>query len=51
VAAITPDSVILDVNGRPAEIPNDQVFILLDSDATVDFMQAETSLRPAESIR
>jgi thioredoxin reductase len=51
VAAITPDSVILDVNGRPAEIPNDQVFILLDSDATVDFMQADTNLRPAESVR
>jgi thioredoxin reductase (NADPH) len=51
VAAITPDSVILDVNGRPAEIPNDQVFILLDSDATVDFVQADTSMRPAESVR
>jgi thioredoxin reductase len=51
VAAITPDSVILDVNGRPAEIPNDHVFILLDSDATVDFMQAETNLSPAESVR
>jgi thioredoxin reductase (NADPH) len=32
VAAITPDSVILDVNGNPAEIPNDRVFILLDSE-------------------
>jgi putative YpdA family bacillithiol system oxidoreductase len=51
VAAITPDSVILDVNGRPAEIPNDHVFILVDSDATVDFMQADTNLRPAESVR
>jgi thioredoxin reductase/Pyruvate/2-oxoacid:ferredoxin oxidoreductase delta subunit len=51
VAAITPDSVILDVNGRPAEIPNDHVFILLDSDATVDFVQADTNLRPAETVR
>ena len=51
VAAITPDSVILDVNGRPAEIPNDHVFILVDSDATVDFMQGNTDLRPAESVR
>ncbi len=38
VAAITPDSVILDVNGNPAEIPNDWVFILLDGDATAEFM-------------
>jgi thioredoxin reductase (NADPH) len=38
VAAITADSVILDVNGNPAEIPNDRVFILLDSDSTLDFM-------------
>ena len=44
VAAITPDSVILDVNGKPAEIPNDHVFILLDSDATADFMPAEAGL-------
>jgi thioredoxin reductase/Pyruvate/2-oxoacid:ferredoxin oxidoreductase delta subunit len=41
VAAITPDSVILDVNGSPAEIPNDQVFILLDSEATAEFLPAE----------
>ena len=44
VAAITPDSVILDVNGKPAEIPNDHVLILLDSDATADFMPAEAGL-------
>jgi thioredoxin reductase (NADPH) len=45
VAAITPDSVILDVNGNPAEIPNDHVFILVDSDATVEFQpQMEESL-------
>jgi thioredoxin reductase (NADPH) len=50
VAAITPDSVILDVNGNPAEIPNDHVFILLDSDATVDFVQDESN-RPAETVR
>jgi putative YpdA family bacillithiol system oxidoreductase len=48
VAAITPDSVILDVNGRPAEIPNDHVFILLDTDATAEFLPAEASL---ESVR
>jgi thioredoxin reductase len=51
VAAITPDSVILDVNGSPAEIPNDHVFILLDSEATVDFVQTDTNLRPAETVR
>ena len=45
VAAITPDSVILDVNGNPAEIPNDRVFILIDSDATVEFQpQMEESV-------
>src|SRR5258705_10809027 len=38
VAAITADSVILDVNGNPAEIPNDHVFILLDADATAEFL-------------
>jgi hypothetical protein len=42
VAAITPDSVILDVNGTPAEIPNDRVFILIDSDASVEFVLEET---------
>jgi thioredoxin reductase (NADPH) len=53
VAAITPDSVILDVNGNPAEIPNDRVFILIDSDASVDFLPEATAsgLRPAESVR
>lgn len=40
VAAITPDSVILDVDGNPAEIPNDKVFILLDGDAAVEFQPA-----------
>jgi len=46
VAAITPDSVILDVDGNPAEIPNDKVFILLDSDSSVEFEAAEaTALR------
>lgn len=44
VAAITPDSVILDVNGRPAEIPNDHVFILLDSDGTAEFMPIEAGV-------
>jgi thioredoxin reductase (NADPH) len=44
VAAITPDSVILDVNGKPAEIPNDHVFILLDSDGTAEFMPAEAGM-------
>jgi len=38
VAAITADSVILDVNGKPAEIPNDWVFILLDSESTSEFL-------------
>jgi thioredoxin reductase (NADPH) len=51
VAAITPDSVILDVNGRPAEIPNDHVFILVDSDSNADFMPTEMGLRPVESVR
>ncbi|HMK20973.1 MAG TPA: NAD(P)-binding domain-containing protein, partial [Terriglobales bacterium] len=40
VAAITQDSVILDVDGNPAEIPNDKVFILLDGDASVEFQSA-----------
>jgi putative YpdA family bacillithiol system oxidoreductase len=45
VAAITPDSVILDVNGSPAEIPNDHVFLLVDGEATVEFQpQMEESL-------
>jgi hypothetical protein len=39
--------VILDVNGSPAEIPNDQVFILLDTEATAEFLPAET----LESVR
>ena len=38
MAAITADSVILDVNGKPAEIPNDWVFILLDSESTSEFL-------------
>ena len=42
VAAITADSVILDVDGKPAEIPNDRVFILLDSENTVDFLPEAT---------
>jgi thioredoxin reductase (NADPH) len=42
VAAITADSVILDVNGNPAEIPNDCVFILLDGDATAEFLSEAT---------
>ncbi len=37
VAAITQDSVILDVDGNPAEIPNDKVFILLDGESSVEF--------------
>jgi thioredoxin reductase len=53
VAAITPDSVILDVNGNPAEIPNDRVFILIDSDSTAEFLShtIESGLRPAETVR
>jgi len=53
VAAITPDSVILDINGNPAEIPNDRVFILVDSDSTLDFLSdmKESGLRPAETVR
>ena len=47
VAAITADSVILDVNGNPAEIPNDLVFILLDSDNTSDFLSEATESTPA----
>ncbi len=47
VAAITADSVILDVNGNPAEIPNDLVFILLDSDNTSDFLSEATEGTPA----
>ena len=43
VAAITPDSVILDVNGNPAEIPNDHVFILMDSDSTAEFLSEATT--------
>jgi len=45
LAAITPDSVILDVNGNPAEIPNDHVFILLDTEATAEFLPAEANLQ------
>jgi len=44
VAAITPDSVILDVDGNPAEIPNDKVFILLDGDAAVEFQPASVAV-------
>jgi thioredoxin reductase (NADPH) len=47
VAAITADSVILDVNGNPAEIPNDRVFILLDSDSTLDFVSEAAESTPA----
>jgi thioredoxin reductase (NADPH) len=52
VAAITPDSVILDVNGKPAEIPNDRVFILIDSEASVEFVPSatEAGLRPAGAL-
>jgi hypothetical protein len=46
VAAITLDSVILDVNGNPAEIPNDHVFILIDSDSTSEFLS-----EAAETVR
>src|SRR5438309_2058791 len=53
VAAITLDSVILDVNGNPAEIPNDHVFILIDSDSTAEFLSeaADSGLRAAETVR
>ena len=53
VAAITLDSVILDVNGNPAEIPNDHVFILIDSDSTSEFLSeaADSGLRAAETVR
>jgi hypothetical protein len=42
----------LDVNGKPAEIPNDQVFILLDDDASVEFMPdtAESNASPAVTL-
>ena len=51
VAAITPDSVILDVNGNPAEIPNDRVFILIDSEETVEFEPGdEKTLRPETTL-
>lgn len=52
-AAITPDSVILDVNGYPAEIPNDRVFILFDSDAPVELppQMADSALRPAPALQ
>src|ERR1700741_4017899 len=43
VAAITPDSVILDVNGNPAETPNAQVCILMDSDSTAEFLPEATA--------
>jgi thioredoxin reductase len=52
VAAITPDSVILDVNGAPAEIPNDRVFILIDSEESVEFQPpSPESLRPVAPLR
>jgi thioredoxin reductase (NADPH) len=52
VAAITLDSVILDVDGRPAEIPNDQVFILIDTDASVEFQPqvVERNIQPAPTL-
>jgi thioredoxin reductase (NADPH) len=50
VAAITPDSVILDVNGKPAEIPNDRVFILIDSEESVEFHPGEKALRPVSAL-
>jgi putative YpdA family bacillithiol system oxidoreductase len=50
VAAITPDSVILDVDGKPAEIPNDRVFILIDSEESVEFQPGET-LKPEATLR
>jgi len=52
VAAITADSVILDVNGNPAEIPNDRVFILIDSEESVEFQpgDADNALRPATTV-
>jgi thioredoxin reductase/Pyruvate/2-oxoacid:ferredoxin oxidoreductase delta subunit len=51
VTAITPDSVIVEVDGRPAEIPNDHVFILIDSDASAEFQPqvAERNLQPAST--
>jgi len=53
VAAITADSVILDVNGNPAEIPNDRVFILIDSEESVEFQpgDADKALRPETTLR
>lgn len=50
VAAITADSVILDVDGKAAEIPNDRVFILIDSEETVEFQPGEESLRPVTAL-
>ena len=53
VAAITPDSVILDVNGKPAEIPNDRLFILIDSEESVGFQpgEADKALRPEATLQ
>src|SRR5882762_5721321 len=52
VAAITSDSVILDVNGKPAEIPNDRVFILIDSEESVELQPPPTStLRPEATLQ
>lgn len=52
VVAITPDSVILDVNGSPAEIPNDLVYVLLDGDTSVEFQPLITTsaVRPAAGV-
>jgi thioredoxin reductase/Pyruvate/2-oxoacid:ferredoxin oxidoreductase delta subunit len=50
VAAITADSVILDVEGKPAEIPNDRVFILIDSEESVEFQPGEEPLRPVTAL-
>jgi thioredoxin reductase (NADPH) len=53
VAAITPDSVILDVSGSPVEIPNDLVFVLLDSDTSVGFQPpvAASAVQPTAGVR
>lgn len=53
VVAITPDSVILDVNGSPAEIPNDLVYVLLDGDTSVEFQPLITTsaVRPTAGVR
>jgi hypothetical protein len=41
------------VNGNPAEIPNDRVFILIDSEESVEFQpgDADKALRPETTLQ